>query len=132
MMCLRKFHIFCLIIYSFFQFYQIFSSLKLVFFDHQSYYAEKFGIQCLVIFHAFGMLTSSLFLIIGSLKSNIKLLLVAILYLIYKFCFMIWQFFGALKAIADCNPKEFECDPNRLFMLYKHILFLCKFIKIQI
>lgn len=127
MLGLKYFHIFFIIIYSFFQCYQIFSSVKVVFFDDKKYYSDKPGIQYLIIFQAIGMLISSAFLVIGSLKLKIKLLIGAICYLMYKLCFMSWQFIDALGPIAGCNSKEYDCDPDRFFAIYRHLFIMSNF-----
>lgn len=119
----EKFIVICLIIYSTFQFYQTFSSIKLVFFESRGHYSTQPHIHALVIYHAIGYCSSSVCLIFGSLKKKFKLLMFAQVFLIYKLAFMSWQFYDSFDETIGCDSRKYECDPNRLMSFYKHCAF---------
>lgn len=116
----EKFIVICLIIYSIFQFYQTYSSIKFVFFEARGYYSTKPHIYALAIYHAIGYCSSSVCLIFGALQKKFKLLIFAQLFLIYKLAFMSWQFYDSFDETIGCDSRHYECDPNRLMSFYKH------------
>lgn len=121
-MCLdRRFLVICLIGFAGFQFYQIYSSINLVFIqNHQN---DNYNIKLLTGFHAVGLLTSSILLIVGSLKSKPNLLVGALGFLFYKVGFIVWHaknFYDITFACRD--SQQTPCDPNRLSIIYVHFL----------
>lgn len=121
----RRFLVICLIIYACFQFYQTYSSVKHVFVDYKSYYDLKTQTQYFAGFHAIGFFVSSLLLIFGGLKSSIKSLIGAFCFLVYKFLFNVWYMKDAFETTVGCEGVG--CDPQRLWMFYKHIFINRKF-----
>lgn len=128
----RIFLVVCLIVYACFQFYQTYSSVKYVFFDYKDYYDRKTQTQLFAGFHAVGFVTSSLLLLFGALKSNIKCLIGAFCFLVYKLSFNFWYMSDAFKMTIGCEGTG--CDPQRLWIIYKHVFifreFCLKFVKV--
>lgn len=122
----------CLIFYSLFQFYQTYSSIKLVFFDSPAYYSTKPGIQILAILHAIGYCTSSVCLLIGAFKKKIVFLIFAQIFLLYKLVFCSWQFYDSFDVTIGCDERHEECDPGRLALFYKHCLIFGEHFRIYI
>lgn len=121
-MCLnRKFLVTSLIIYAVFQFYQVYSSFVTVFIDYKDHF--NLNIKLLTAFHEVGLITSSVLLIVGALKSKTNLLFGALIYLLYKFGFIIWHIGGFYDITIGCREsfKSSSCDPNRLSIIYLHI-----------
>lgn len=121
----RKFLVICLLIYAGFQFYQTYSSVRHVFVDYKSYYDPKTQTRLFAGFHAIGFVVSSTLLIYGALKSSIKCLIVAFCFLVYKFSFNVWYMKDAFEMTIGCEGTG--CDPERLWIIYKHIFINRKF-----
>lgn len=121
-MCLNKrFLVVCLIVYAMFQFYQAFSSFIFVFFESSEYYGAD--IRALTRFQIIGLITSSICLIIGALKPKVNLLIAGLCYLLYKVGFILWHFKAFYEITLDCrDTNQSSCDPNRLKVIYQHIL----------
>jgi hypothetical protein len=121
----RIFHVVCLIVYGLFQFYQAYSSSVTVFIEYKNHFEVK--IKFLTGFHIFGLITSSILLIIGGLKLKRQLLLSALPYLIYKVGFFFWHLRKAYDLTIGCEEtRESFCDPKRVFKFYIHLLMFCK------
>lgn len=121
-MCLnRKFLVISLIVYAVFQLYQVYSSFLKVFLDYKDHF--NFDIKLLTVFHIVGLIISSVLLIVGALKSKTNLLLGALIYLLYKFGFIIWHIGGFYDITIGCRESisASSCDPNRLSIIYLHI-----------
>lgn len=117
----RHFNVFCLILYAIFQFYQAYSAFFAVFIDSKNY---EFSIKLLTAFQIFGFITSSVLLILGSLKRNGKLILCAMPVLIYKVAFFLWHLKRALEITILCESAA--CDRDRLLRFYQHIFIFRK------
>jgi hypothetical protein len=124
------FHVFCLMVYSLFQFYQAFSSYETVFVEYKTHFEVK--IKFLTGFHIFGLITSSILLIVGGLKLRKKLLQSALPYLIYKVGFFFWHLRKAYDLTIGCEEtRESFCDPKRVLKFYIHLLMFCKEINLS-
>ena len=122
-MCLNiRFLVICLIIYATFQFYQVYSSFVTVFINYADYF--DMSIKRLTVFHIVGLITSSVLLIIGAVKFKAICLIGALIYLLYKFGFIIWHFESFYNITFGCNEsaKDSSCDPGRLSIIYQHLL----------
>lgn len=122
-MCLNiKFLVICLIVYAIFQIFQVYSSFVTVFITYADYYDVK--IKRLTVFHIIGLTTSSVLLISGAVKLKANFLIGALIYLFYKLGFIVWHFEAFYNISFGCreSAKESSCDPNRLSIIYKHIL----------
>lgn len=112
----RHFVVICLIAYALFQFYQVYSSFTLVFVDYRHYYS--LNVKILTGINVIGMTLSSVLLIIGALKSKANLLLLALIYLIFKVGFFVWYLRAFYNITIGCDGV---CDPQRLWVVYKHL-----------
>ena len=104
----------CLIVYAIFQFYQVFSSVKYVFFDSQSSDDIKILSGC----QAVAFTTSSILLIVGVIKPCSNCLIGALLVLLYKIAFTLWFIKSAYYVTIGCDDRKSECDPERLKTFY--------------
>lgn len=112
----RRLVVICLIAYALFQFYQVYSSFTLVFVDYGHYYSPN--VKILTGINVVGMTLSSVLLIIGALKSKANLLLLALIYLIFKVGFFVWYLRDFYNITIGCDGV---CDPQRLWVAYKHL-----------
>jgi hypothetical protein len=107
----------CLILYAFFQFYQVYSSFTSVYLDEDNnWQSHKHGL--LTAFHIFGLLTSSILLIVGSLKSKPWLLVGGLSYLLYKLGFIFWHFGKFYDMTLGCDKN---CLPGHIAVFLKHL-----------
>lgn len=109
----------CLILYAVFQLYQVYSSFTVVFIEYGQHYDYK--IKTLTGFNIVGLTLSSIFLIAGSFKSSVNLLLLALIYLFYKVGFFFWYIGDFYNLTIGCDDKTTVCDSNRLWIIYKHL-----------
>lgn len=126
-MCLnRKFLVISLICYAVFQLFQVGSSCYTVFFA----YEHGLNIQLLAVFHVIVFTTSSVLLVLGALKSKANLLIIALAFLFYKVGFVIWHFGKFYELTFGCvdHGDDSSCDPNRLYIVYKHFFVTGKII----
>lgn len=112
----RRLVVICLIAYALFQFYQVYSSITVVFVDYGHYYS--LNVKILTGINVIGMTLSSVLLIIGALKSKANLLLLALIYLIFKVGFFVYYLRDVYKITIGCDGV---CDPQRLWVVYKHL-----------
>lgn len=112
----RRLVVICLIAYAPFQFYQVYSSFTVVFVDYGHYYS--LNVKILTGINVIGMTLSSVLLIIGALKSKANLLLLALIYLIFKVGFIVWYLGDFYNITVGCDGV---CDPQRLWVVYKHL-----------
>lgn len=101
-----------------FQFYQALSSFIFVFVESSEFYGAS--IKALTRFQIVGLIISSLCLIIGAIKSKVNLLIAGLCYLLYKVGFILWHFNAFYEITLNC--RDTNCDPNRLKVIYQHIL----------
>lgn len=121
-MCLsRNFLTICLIAFAIFQFYQVISSFYAVFVEYDYHYERDIKIKVLTAFNIAGMMTSSVMLIIGSVRAKPILLIAALTYLLFKIGFIVWHFKAVIDITFNCGSRV-DCDPKRLFKFYLHIL----------
>jgi hypothetical protein len=107
----------CLILFSIFQLYQVYSSFTSVYLDDDNNWQyHKHGL--LTAFNIICLLTSSFLLIVGSLKSKPWFLIGGLSYLVYKLVFIFWHFGKFYDMTIGC---EKNCLPGHLEAFVKHL-----------
>lgn len=107
----------CLILYAFFQFYQVYSSFTTIFLDEQNNLrSHKYG--TLTAINIVGFSTSSILLIVGSLKSKPWMLMGALSILLAKLGFILWYIERAYNLTLGCGRN---CPPGHIVALFKHL-----------